>query len=237
VVHAAQQFHDFFDVAADGVGVYCIARRWHLDADEELFRKRDFCTCGVYRLAGSESCVQWEVERHYLAADDDLGSHLAINGVQDFVANNGRKSEDNGQRVRVTDAQQAEATPSTAQVLNTPSTANSEIPRPRALRHTAPNSLTTSILVDAVPATKAASASRGLPANFARPAHKTYIDSGLLKKSTGKSLRGDVGGDFEEVSKAELDEEFDVLDNEGPSAADGAIKGDYSLSAGWEDDE
>lgn len=91
--------------------------------------------------------------------------------------------------------------------------------------------------MDEVPATKAASASRGLPANFARPAHKTYTDSGLLKKSIGDSLRGDVGGDFEEVSKAELDEESDVLDNVGPSAANGVIKEDSSLSAGWEDYE
>jgi hypothetical protein len=33
VVHAAQQFHDFFDVAVDGAGVYCVARRRHLDAE------------------------------------------------------------------------------------------------------------------------------------------------------------------------------------------------------------
>jgi hypothetical protein len=111
-------------------------------------------------------------------------------------------------------------------------------PRPHALRPTAPNSLTTTSLPDVVPTTKAASASHGFPKNVARPAHKAYSDSSLLHgKSTSESLRGGVGGDFEEVSKAELDDEFDVLDNEGPSAANGAIKEDGSLSAGWEDDE
>jgi hypothetical protein len=81
-VHAAQQFHDFFDVAADGIGVYCVARRRHLDADEELFRKGDFGVCGIHHLAGLESCVQWEVECRCLAANDDLSSICAINGVQ-----------------------------------------------------------------------------------------------------------------------------------------------------------
>jgi hypothetical protein len=50
-----------------------------------------------------------------------------------------------------------------------------------------------------------------------------------------------VGGDFEMVSKPEIDDdEFDVVDDEGPSATNGT--GDPNaavdnIDAGWEDDE
>ena len=108
VIHAAQQFHDFFDFAADGVDVYCVARRRYLDADEKLLRKGDFGVCGIYHLAGLESCVQWEVECHCLATDDDRSSLCAINGVQNLVTNDVGKSEDDRQRVRVTDTEQTE---------------------------------------------------------------------------------------------------------------------------------
>jgi hypothetical protein len=121
---------------------------------------------------------------------------------------------------------------STIQSLHTPSSALTGLSRPRVPRSTATTALTTISLVDVVPTTNAAPASRGLPANFARPGHTPYIDSGLLW-----FIRGGIGGDFEVVTKAELDDEFDVVENEGSSATNGGVTEDDSLSAGWEDDE
>lgn len=120
-----------------------------------------------------------------LTPSQPISSSAAFDSVKQSNVSNGTlyKRSDLADRIRAfpscspsatASSAETRSTPSTAQVLNTPSTANSEIPRPRALRHTAPNSLTTSSLVDVVPTTEAASASRGLPANFARPAHKTY---------------------------------------------------------------
>jgi hypothetical protein len=100
-----------------------------------------------------------------------------------------------------------------------------------------------------------ASTSQGLPSNFVRPAKKTSTVP-VLSRTTAtpstlarqqitisKSLRkpGGVGGDFEMVSKPEIDDdEFDVVDDEGPSATNGT--GDPNaavdnIDAGWEDDE
>jgi hypothetical protein len=141
----------------------------------------------------------------------------------------------------------------TAGSSNTSPTVLSGIPRP-----TAPTPSTTISPVDAIPTTKAASVSLGLPSNVVTPANKTYIGPDLLRapvtastsslhrgKSTGKSLRGGIGEDLEVVSKTELDDEFDVLDNEGPSAGNGATKyctailsdRDGALTAGWDEDE
>jgi hypothetical protein len=72
------------------------------------------------------------------------------------------------------------------------------------------------------------------------------MSSVCREKSASKSLRTScgVGGDFKVVSKTELDDddEFDVVDNEGPSAANGTTKTSYvvaeeGLDVGWEDDE
>jgi hypothetical protein len=109
VAQTAQQFHDSFDFATDGGGVCVVAWRRQLNADEELLRKWDSRKSGIHGLTGSQSCVQWEVECYCFAVDDDLGNLLAINGVQNFVANGVGQREDDGQRVRATDAQQTEA--------------------------------------------------------------------------------------------------------------------------------
>jgi hypothetical protein len=68
--------------------------------------------------------------------------------------------------------------------------------------------------------------------------------SAYREKSASKSLRmsSGVGGDFEVVSKTELDDDkFDVIDCQGPSATNGATETFYAvaegLSVGWEDDE
>lgn len=69
-----------------------------------------------------------------------------------------------------------------------------------------------------------------------------------LEKTTSKShyKSGGVGGNFELVTKAELDDdEFDVQDNEGPSASNGAVRYpsaimddvDSTFHKGWEEDE
>ena len=64
------------------------------------------------------------------------------------------------------------------------------------------------------------------------------------EKFASKSLRksSGVGGDFEVVSKTELDDDkFDIVDSEGPSATNGAANASYAvaegLDVGWEDDE
>jgi hypothetical protein len=82
--------------------------------------------------------------------------------------------------------------------------------------------------------------------------NSTFFDPSLLsatatssvsptyhQKAAGKPLRKAAGvcGYFELVSETELEEEFDLLDNEGPSADNGTIKEDSSLSVGWEDVE
>jgi hypothetical protein len=102
------------------------------------------------------------------------------------------------------------------------------------------------------PSTDTASSPQGL-----QPVNKAFTDPGLTavtpsmssvcrEKSASKSLRTScgVGGDFKVVSKTELDDddEFDVVDNEGPSAANGTTKTSYvvaeeGLDVGWEDDE
>lgn len=100
-----------------------------------------------------------------------------------------------------------------------------------------------------------ASTSQGLPSNLVRPAKKistvpvlsrttaTPSTSARQQTTISKSLRkpGGVGGDFEMVSKPEIDDdEFDVVDDEGPSATNGTGDANAAvdiIDAGWEDDE
>jgi hypothetical protein len=113
------------------------------------------------------------------------------------------------------------------------STANNSagLIRPFSPRPSAPALSITTRSVDAVVNAKTAPASQSQPTNSVRAAKKTPTVSCSIH--TLKSLRksGGVVGDFEVVNTAELDDEFDVVDSEGPSAANGA------LSTGWEDDE
>jgi hypothetical protein len=122
----------------------------------------------------------------------------------------------------------------------------SRLVRPRSAHLSAYPTPTATNPMDAATSTKTAFTLPDLPTNSARPFKKTTVtpptSSIHHEKATGRSLRKSrsVGGDFEVVSKAELDDddEFDVLDIEGPSATNGALK--YLSGAfrtGWEDDE
>ena len=104
VVHATQQLDDLFNIVADGVGIFLVAWRWHLDADEKLLRRRDFGICGIHGRTRFQSCAQQEVGSNNVRADDDLDSLFAVNRVPNFVANDFGKSEDGGGRVRMADA-------------------------------------------------------------------------------------------------------------------------------------
>ena len=103
---------------------------------------------------------------------------------------------------------------------------------PRPSHISTPTPPTTSRLVD--PDTKAAIAAHDLPTRSTQTATKTSTVPGprttvtlptparaekTLVKPLHKSVR--IGGEFEIVSEAELDEEFDVVDSEVPSAANG----------------
>lgn len=103
-----------------------------------------------------------------------------------------------------------------------------------------PTRSTTTSSTGAVEETKTASAFQGSPANAAQPIKKAIAVSDLpvttvtppvssvhREKATGKYFRTSNGvvEDFEFVSEAELDDDdFDFLDNEGPSAANGKMK-------------
>jgi hypothetical protein len=91
---------------------------------------------------------------------------------------------------------------------------------------------TTSRLVD--PDTKAAIAAHDLPTRSTQTATKTSTvpsprttvttpTPARAEKTLVKPLHkfGRIGGEFEIVSEAELDDDFDVVDSEGPSAANG----------------
>jgi hypothetical protein len=126
--------------------------------------------------------------------------------------------------------------------------------RPRSAHLSAYPTSNTTGPVGAVARTNTASTSPYLPTTSFRPVKKTLAVPGSSsttitppassshhEKATSRYLRQPhgVGGEFEVVSKAELDdEEFDVLDNGGPSAANGTLK--YLSGAfrtDWEDDE
>ena len=126
--------------------------------------------------------------------------------------------------------------------------------RPRSAHLSAYPTSNTTGPVGAVARINTASTSPDLPTTSFRPVKKTLAVPGSSstsftppassiyhQKATGRYLRQPrgVGGEFEVVSKVELDdEEFDVLDNGGPSAANGTLK--YLSGAfrtDWEDDE
>jgi hypothetical protein len=116
----------------------------------------------------------------------------------------------------------------------------SRLVRPRSAHLSAYPTPTATNPMDAATSTKTAFTLPDLPTKKTTVTPPT--SSIHHEKATGRSLRKSrsVGGDFEVVSKAELDDddEFDVLDIEGPSATNGALK--YLSGAfrtGWEDDE
>ena len=104
--------------------------------------------------------------------------------------------------------------------------------RPRPSHISTPTPPTTSRLVD--PDTKAAIAAHDLPTRSTQTATKTSTVPGprttvtlptpaRAEKTLVKPLHkfGRIGGEFEIVSEAELDDEFNMVDSEGPSASNG----------------